>query len=325
MKKRKFPWRKTGLVIGIIVLAAAVALLYEKLSELNNQMAYLQDTNNVILSEVDNLQSNFEKTLAEENSMIESYDIEVTDMDFAAGTYDVDISVIPKEYTDSTKVSVYFGTAECLLSADGYTYTGTMTLPLNKTFDGNLTFLLANGKKKNTEVIRDYEGLYNYLDQVLTGSLKKEPSYKDGVVTLDTEYTYALDGAGIYEFESLDMVIELDGEEIGNIDLLAAAADAAVPESDEETEMASEAAQIELPVSGADGTYDCEFSYDLKEHLAEEEELPEEPAIRVYLSAVSTEGYRFECDLSGGTERVVYDRKGGRYELSDKAPEEEAE
>jgi hypothetical protein len=325
MKKRKFPWGKTGLVIGIIVLAAAVALLCEKLSELTNQMAYLQDTNNVILSEVDNLQSNFEKTLAEENSLIESYDIEVTDMDFAAGTYDVDISVIPKEYTDSTNVSVYFGTAECLLSADGYTYTGTMTLPLDKTFDGNLTFLLANGKKKNTEVIRDYEGLCNYLDQVLTGSLKKEPSYKDGVVTLDAEYTYALDGAGIYEFESLDMVIELDGEEIGNIDLLAAAADAAVPESDEETEVSSEAAQIELPVSGADGTYDCEFSYDLKEHLAEEEELPEEPSIRVYLSAVSTGGYRFECDLSGGTERVVYDRKGGRYELSDNVPEEEAE
>jgi hypothetical protein len=325
MKKIHFPWKKLGVGLLLAVLVAVIVMLYWKLSELVTQMAYLQDTTNVILSDVGNLQSNFEKTLEEENSLIESYTIDVVDMDFAAGTYDVEVAVIPKEYTDETKVSVYFGTAECPLAADGYTYTGAMTLPLEKTFDGNLTFLLANGKKKSTEVIDDYAGLYNHLDQVLTGSLAEEPVYDDGEVKLDSACTWTLDGAEIYEFESLEMVFELDGEEIGTIDLLTAAADAGVSEQDGDTEMDSDVSQIELPVSGSSSTCPCHFSYDLKEHLAEGEELPEDPQIRVFLRAVSTRGYRFESTLSGGNDRTVYDRKGGHYELSENMPEEDTE
>jgi hypothetical protein len=233
----------------------------------------------------------------------------------------VEISVIPKEYTDETKVSVYFGTAECQLTADGYTYKGAMTLPLNRSFNGNLTFLLANGKKKNTEVIDDYEGLYNHLDQVLYGSLLKEPTYRDGEVTVDAECSYTLDGAHEYEFDSLELVIELDGEEIGSVDLLTLTEGADVSGQAGETEMEA-SSQIELPISGTSGTYDCDFSYDLKEYLEDGEELPEDPQIRVFLRAESTQGYRFECDLSGSGERAVYDRRGGRYELSDNEPEQ---
>ena len=50
-------------------------------------------------------------------------------------------------------MSIYFGTTECPLKADGYMFKGNITLPLNKTFNGNVTFLLANGKKKTTEVV----------------------------------------------------------------------------------------------------------------------------------------------------------------------------
>lgn len=311
------------MAICMAALVAAVMLLYKKLTELATQLAYLQDTTDVILSDVGSMQSNFEKTLEEENSLIESYSIDVVNMDFAEGTYDVAVSVIPKEYTDETKVIVYFGTAECILAADGYTYSGSMTLPLEKTFDGNLTFLLANGRKKNTEVIEDYEGLYNHLDQVLYGSLAGEPTYKEGKIKLNTACTYTLDGAGMYEFDSFDLVVEVDGEEIESIDLLAPTAAEGADESDSigETEVDPAVSQIELPVSGLNGTYDCRFSYDLEEDLEDGEELPEEPRIRVFLRAESTEGYRFECGLSGDSERVVYDRNGGRYELSDNVSE----
>jgi hypothetical protein len=322
MKKKKIHWKRIVLGIGVALCFAAlvfgVLFLYRKLAELATQMTYLQDTTNVILSDVGNLQSNFEKTLAEENSMIESYSIEVTDMDFARGTYHVQIAVIPKEYTDETKVSVYFGTSECQLTANGYTYEGTMTLPLEKTFDGNLTFLLANGKKKNTEVIEDYEGLYNHLEQVLTGSLADDVTYRDGKVSLDSTCSYELDGVGIYEFDRFDLVIELDGEEIGSINLLKDAA--GIDQQSEDTEAESDAQQIELPISGLTGTHACKFSYDLQ---AEDEALPENPQIRAFLRAESTEGYRFECEVSGGSGRAVYDRKGGKYDLSDNEITEE--
>lgn len=80
--------------------------------------------------------------------MVEDYSIEVTDMDFARHEYKVEVSVIPKEYTDNTTMSIYFGTTECPLKADGYMFKGNITLPLNKTFNGNVTFLLANGKRR---------------------------------------------------------------------------------------------------------------------------------------------------------------------------------
>jgi hypothetical protein len=318
MKKNKFPWRKIYAVVIFVALVVTIALLYLRITEISNQMAYLQDTNNVILSEVDNLQSSFKQTLEEENSMIESYSIDVADMDFAVGTYEAAVSVIPKEYTDETKVSIFFGTKECALELSGYTYAGSVTLPLDKTYDGNLTILLANGKKKSTEVVSDYEGLYNHLDQVLSGSLAEEPEYSDGVLSLDSDMSCTLDGVELYEFDSLDMVFELDGEEVGTIDILTwPSADEVVEDSAGDTEEASDVSQIELPVSGTSGNYPIEFSYDLKEELSEDEEAPEDPEIRVYLRALSTEGYRFECTLFGGDERVVYDKKGGSYEINE--------
>ncbi len=56
--------------------------MYGKVSELTNQLAYLQDTTNIILSDVGGMQSSIEKTLEEEASMVEDYSIEVKDMDF---------------------------------------------------------------------------------------------------------------------------------------------------------------------------------------------------------------------------------------------------
>jgi hypothetical protein len=311
---------KKNIFVSIIFIALAViiVLLYIRITEISNQMAYMQDTNNVILSEVNNLQSNFKKTLEEENSMIESYSVDVADMDFAAGTYEAEVAVIPKEYTDDTKVSVYFGTQECALGLSGYTYTGSVILPLDKTYDGNLTILIANGKKKSTEVVSDYEGLYNHLDQVLSGSLSGEPEYRDGELSLETDAVCTLDGAGLYEFDSLDLVFEIDGDEVGTIDILTAPSkDETVEDSGSDTEEASDATQIELPVSEISGTYPIQFSYDVKEKLAEDEEAPEDPEIKVFLRALSTEGYRFECTLFGGDERVVYDKKGGSYEILD--------
>jgi hypothetical protein len=114
------------------------------------------------------------------------------------------------------------------------------------------------------------------------------------------------------------MVFELDGEEVGSIDILTwPSADEVVEDSASDTEDDSDVSQIELPISGISGSYPIDFSYDLKEKLSEDEDAPEEPKIRVYLRALSTEGYRFECTLFGGDERKVYDKKGGSYEINE--------
>ena len=120
MKKWKANWKKILIVLILILLLVFGILMYGKVSELTNQLAYLQDTTNIILSDVGGMQSSIEKTLEEEASMVEDYSIEVKDMDFARHEYKVEVSVIPKEYTDNTTMSIYFGTTECPLKADGY-------------------------------------------------------------------------------------------------------------------------------------------------------------------------------------------------------------
>ena len=168
--------------------------MYGKVSELTNQLAYLQDTTNIILSDVGGMQSSIEKTLEEEASMVEDYSIEVKDMDFARHEYKVEVSVIPKEYTDNTTMSIYFGTTECPLKADGYMFKGNITLPLNKTFNGNVTFLLANGKKKTTEVVEDFE---EFIHRVSGQSFEfQEP--KD-----DDKELYCVFGLGRIPFDKI--------------------------------------------------------------------------------------------------------------------------
>lgn len=342
-QKRGIKWKNIISICGFLVLLVLVVLMHGKLRALTTQLAYLQDTSDILLSEVSGMQSNIEKTLEQEASMIESYDIEIVDMDFAKGTYDVDISVIPKEYTDKTRVSIFFGTVECTLALDGYAYKGSITLPFDKDFDGNVTFLLSTDKKKNTEVLEGYEGLENRLDQVLSGTLDAAPSYKDGALRLNAECTYMLDGVGRFSFDSLELVAELDDEEIWTRDLLADLAlenetgiQRTVDNQLAETEMgSSQKADAVGSVSGGSGSAVYQFEYELQTDEDNTDMiLPmEKQHIRIYLRAKSTEGYQFEYDLFGGdylpTEKkldqdqfdwsahsVVYDRRGGKLELN---------
>ena len=79
MKKVKLYWKKIVVAVVLIVLFGFVAFMYLKLTELTNQLTYLQDSTNVILSDVGNLQSNIEKTLEEDASMIENYSIDIVE------------------------------------------------------------------------------------------------------------------------------------------------------------------------------------------------------------------------------------------------------
>ena len=321
--KKKF-WRTACMIVFMSALLVITGLMYRELRQLVNQITYMQDTTNIILSDVNGMQADIEKTLREEASMVESYSIEIVDMDFLRRTYKVDVSAVPKEYTEKTKMSIFFGTTECALRLEGYAYKGSLSLPLDKTFDGNIPFLLANGKKKTTEVIEEYDGLQTHLSEVLSGTVEDIPSYKDGTMKLDTACSFQLDGFDRYEFEEFKLVAQMDGEEIGVQNLLVD-----LPEQTEgitTTETAETVGNVQL--TGAhSGDAEVEFSYDM-----DEQEQTANHQIRVYFKAVSTEGYRFEYDVFRGmylgseemldeesfdrsVHSAVYDTKGGKLEF----------
>lgn len=346
MKKwnRQINIKKLPVVLVVLACLVFAILMYGKVSELTNQLTYLQDTTNIILSDVGGMQSSIEKTLEEEASMVEDYSIKVTDMDFYREVYDVEVSVIPKEFTDSTTMSIYFGTTECKLKSNGYVFEGSITLPLNKTFDGNVTFLLANGKKKTTEVVEDFSGMSGKFDQILTGTLEGTPSLKDNRLSLKGKCSYTLNNADLYSFSSFKLIAEIGDEEIWSQDLLQEELQKEAEEKEGKqdqnlitTEQESETA-IDSEIDAASGTANCKMAYEFPDENVDSTQeatgTVETQSLRIYLQAVTTEGYRFETDLlkeslvredetlrldkeslDTTSERVVYDRRDHKLSI----------
>ena len=310
MKKRKINWKIIGITAVCVAFLVFGILMYGKMRELTNQLAYLQDSTNIILSDVSGMQANIEKTLQKESSMIESYSIQVTGLDFSQMVYKVDVSVIPKEYTDSTQVSIFFGTVECKLKSNGYRYHGSAALPIAKSFDGNVTFLIANGKKKTTEVVEEFDGINGKFGQVLSGSLSKNPVVKDGKLLLKGSCEFSVDGAELYAFRSLKLVGKLGEEEIWTQDLTPD-----IREPEEKEELDTEQSVVDKGTDALEkgtGTSECALVYELPKAATEDKETDEqspdteekEPEdsqrLAIYLQAVTTDGYRFETDLFRG-------------------------
>lgn len=342
MKKWKISIKKAILIAFCAVILIVGGFMYKKLSELTNQLTYLQDSTSVILSDMGNLQSNIEKTLQEEASAIEDYSITVVGYDFANKTYKVDVSVVPKEYTDKTQISIYFGTTECPLKRGEYAFTSNMELPLDKNFDGNITFLISNGRKKTTEVLNDYEGLYLNLDKVLTANLEKEPTYRSGELRLDSVCNVELAGNHLFDFESLNLVMMLDDKLVAEEDLLAqmsgldgseGGSGAGTVDSTESTDSDSAATGT---TSGISGSVSCELAYKVPEADTEDSEseadIPEKQHLRILVRAKTIDGYWFEYTMFEGdyltldkrldkesfkknTKNAAYDRNGNELDL----------
>lgn len=209
------------LLILVIIIIGACVQLHNKLEELGNQLIYLQDTNSILNEEIFSLQTNIQSALEEEASLIESYTVEVLGMDFEKGTYQVKVSVVPKEYSDNTRTSVFFGVKEFSLVLNRYSFEGTIELPFSEAYDGNMTFLFSNGDKKNTEIAKDYIGIQTKLEKLLYGSIEKIPSYRNGQLAFNHSVEYSLNEYDGREYESLELVLMADGEELEVVNLLA--------------------------------------------------------------------------------------------------------
>ena len=339
------------IVFGIILVAMAVLLgitgyrynnMSIALNKISNQLSYLEDTSKVIESNVDNLEAELSSILQEDTSMIEDYSVRVTGCDFANGTYDVLITVVPREYTDTTEASIYFGTTEYRLALNRYAYQGTASLPIDTSYDGNITILFADGNKKNTEVVHSYVGFQTMASDILRGSTIAMPEYVDGVLSISDDVTVNLDGNGLYEFQTLCYVVEADDQILYAQDLLEEDAqdledEAGEAEETGETEkdiQENEQNQEKLSIEELVHSYSHDSVWGVSKEYAvsAEKEVTPGAKIRVMLVSYTAEGYRFEYDLFNGVLKdeqegfvesadyfaphfTMYDEKGGRWNI----------
>ena len=321
----------TGIYPILVVVLLGIVLLnsirYENsLKQMSNKLDYLMDNQSILQSEVVNLQSNIEATLEDESSPIESYAIEVTEFDFVNKLYTVKISVVPKEYTDSTKCSTFFGTKEVPLTLNRYTYEGSAQLSTDTNYDGNVTVLIANGDKKTTKVLDEYVGIQSQFENLLYGSIPKVPKYEFGRLYTSQKISYTLNdyqGAG---YSSFELVVMADGEELDVINLMQESVSEEVEEpqtQDTETESLEEPTEVETEVETETTTEENETEVATEEDSTQNEDpveagkmvyglsgdvmlnishrLEEDTLVRIYLRAKNEMGFILEYDLFSAT------------------------
>ena len=335
-KHPRLSWQKRVAVIVILLNCLLVSglglnayLVNAELRHLKNQMTYLSDTSSVILSGVDTMRADIEQTLQEEASLIEDWSIELKHTNFSMGIYSVAITVIPKEYTEKTQVEIYFGTNKFKLQQEKFKYVGEAQLSMNHRYDGNVTVLLVNGKKKNTEVLAGYQDIQAGFEEVLSGSLKEIPKFEKGIMRVNQDFAYDISDKNKYGFTDVELVIESSGEILETFDLLADPSTekkedsaenekATVKNTDsdktdyEKTENNTEdeadldnllndnsevSTESEDAIEEVEPVYLLNGSYHVKNHY----EVEEGAQIRIYLKAVCQEGFTFTYDLFRGT------------------------
>ncbi len=290
MKKKEFSKKKFYIfmaIIFIVFLLGNSIFLYRKIMEMSYQITLLQDSSNVIQTNVANMYSNLELKLEEENSLLEQYSITVTEIDFAKSSYSVEVHAIPKDYTDDTKMYVYFGTTSYELEKSGYHYTTSVTLSLNTLYDGNVTFLLEDGDKKSTEVCKSYKGFQTECESLLKGELLEEPAYKDGKLLYEETCTYEVKSNDLFHFVNVNYMVEVDGDILYAQDML----------SEEEEKSLFDFSKSEEEEVFA--SYEIENQNGQKE-ISLNHKISEESVVRIYLLGITKEGYSFEYTLFTG-------------------------
>lgn len=299
-------------VIVVAALGAATVFLHSRVERLSNTISYIQDNTDILVTDMSNLQSNIKATLEEEASKVEEWSVDVIDTDFDAKTYTVHVSVVPKEYTASTVVSVYFGANEYPLTLDGIKFVGDVVLPLNESYKGNLTFLFVDGDSRATEVRTDYEGIQEEFSGVVNGKMITAPILTDGKLSFSTSNDINLN-TGKYGIQSFDLIVERSGYDGGdNQDEAATAADDDKVSEDKKDEKKTDEINIEeceridlinalsidrnsILDSGSQmtlaGEVELKKAFDISPNCS----------IRVYLSVETSEGFTFEYDLYNGT------------------------
>lgn len=104
-----------------------------------------------------------EKKIDQQSSMFADVNITLGDIDTNAGTGKINFTVIPKEYSKNTKVTVTVGAYCTELKLKNNKFVGTMETPFNEVYDSAYVVMETDGKIKNEKIVlSDEEKSWNW-------------------------------------------------------------------------------------------------------------------------------------------------------------------
>ncbi len=158
MKKRTL-----YLIIGILVFMNI--LILNKLNQLNNRIGNLQHTHMDIINRIDGIYSNIHSMLKKEASIIDSYNIELGNLNTDDYTVPIKVTISPKEYTDDLTASLHINDDSTEMNKNGTTFSATANAYI---FDDEVqvSIGLKHGDIIKSETI---EKLYNLKSKYILG------------------------------------------------------------------------------------------------------------------------------------------------------------
>lgn len=278
------------MIVGLAVFGYFTTI---SLDRINGRVLYLQDSISILQSDLSNMKDELRATMEQENSLLEEHSFELVDMNFEENTYTVNITIIPKDYTKSTEVSIFFGVNQYLLEQKEFFYTGTAVLPFDDSFAGNVTVLLMDGDKKNTEVLHDYDGYVNDFGEMLKATALATPTIKDGALTVKAPTRLEVNGKERFEFVQINMWATVNDQKVFGRDYLKYQEENVGVDSIKDYSDAGDGLEFEKhnaikDMTVADGS---NMTFKAKEN----------DVVRIYMEAVTSEGYVFTYDVFSGT------------------------
>lgn len=163
-----------------ILIAALILLNVFTLFKLNsiqnlldNEIRYaIEDTER----EVSNFTSNINSLIEKQTSIIDSYEVTFGDKLNPDLTAPVKLSVVPKEYTDGTNVSLLFNDKNIAMEKDGAAFSGTVDINIFEAFKP-IVVIEQNGVQR-TESIDEYYDLQHKYILNINGGYNGKESYR---------------------------------------------------------------------------------------------------------------------------------------------------
>jgi hypothetical protein len=204
-----------------------------------------------------------------------------------------------------------------------------------------VTFLFVDGNKRSTEVLDEFEGVTSVFKNVASGILADKPTFDNGSIKLGTDVDVAVMGNDYFDFNSVQLVVASSDTELKTYDirqLLAENGTDSADSADTDSITSALSRKDDAKKDGSKNNTENDTSDALKEddgklHSLEgtvkiEDLIPVTAAsnIKIYVKAVSAQGYTFTYDLFDGTVNqditdfeTTADISGGDYTVTDPA------
>ncbi len=140
-----------ALVLAIVLASVSLYMNYNLSNEIDSLKLSLNNSVNSLSQEIGGIYNNVDEKLEEKASILATSSYEYGKPDIAGGTVDIDFSLLPKEYTNSTKAEIVFEGASYPLEFKNGSYRGLVTVSLYKEYMNAMNVVLTDGENIRTE------------------------------------------------------------------------------------------------------------------------------------------------------------------------------